>query len=111
MFVSLFCEIAGFKGSPERYGHKCRMLFSLAEVRVALLLEGGYNLQSTSDCMVMCVRVLLKESLRTSKVRGVKREATAALLRVATYLLSHWNSIDVNIEYVMNNVRAFGGRL
>jgi hypothetical protein len=109
MIVSLFCEIAGCKASPERYGHKWRILFSLAEVRVALC--GGYNLQSTSDCMVMCVRALLKESLRTSKVGRVKREATAALLRVATYLLPHWNSIDVNIEYVMNNVRAFGGRL
>jgi histone deacetylase 6 len=89
----------------------CHMLTSLAEGRVAILLEGGYNLQTTSDCMVMCVRALLKESLRTPKVGGVKKEATAALLRVATYLLPHWSSIDVNIEYVMTNLRACGGRL
>jgi histone deacetylase 6 len=86
------------------------MLTSLAEGRVAVLLEGGYNLKSVSESMLACVKALLGDSLRTPKVREVKREATATLHRVATYLLPNWNSIDVNIEYVVNIVRAFGGR-
>jgi hypothetical protein len=85
----LFRKIAGCKVSPEGYGHMCHMLTSLAEGRVAVLLEGGFNLTSTAESMLACVKALLGDSLRMPKVEGLKPDANAVLQFAASYLLPY----------------------
>jgi acetoin utilization deacetylase AcuC-like enzyme len=49
--------------SPEMYGHMTHQLSGLAEGRLVLALEGGYNLTSISEAASMCARALLGDPL------------------------------------------------
>lgn len=45
--------------TPEIYGHFTHWLSSLANGKIILCLEGGYNVNSISHSMVMCTKALL----------------------------------------------------
>ncbi|ODQ53166.1 hypothetical protein SAICODRAFT_19094 [Saitoella complicata NRRL Y-17804] len=47
--------------TPAAYGHMTHMLMSLANGKVVLLLEGGYNLDSISRSALACTKVLMGE--------------------------------------------------
>lgn len=49
--------------SPELYGHLTHWLSSLANGRIILGLEGGYNINSISHAMTMCTKALLGDPL------------------------------------------------
>ena len=49
--------------SPEMYGYMTHQLSGLAEGRVVVALEGGYNLSSISEAACMCTRALLGDPL------------------------------------------------
>ncbi|OWF48323.1 histone deacetylase 6-like isoform X1 [Mizuhopecten yessoensis] len=51
--------LGGYHITPAGYGHMTHMLSSLANGRVVLALEGGYNLSSISNSMATCTSVLL----------------------------------------------------
>jgi hypothetical protein len=59
----IFVDIIGCKVTPEGYGHMTHLLSSLANGRVILALEGGYNLTSIAYSMVMCTKALLGDPL------------------------------------------------
>uniref|UniRef100_S4RNP4 Protein deacetylase HDAC6 n=1 Tax=Petromyzon marinus TaxID=7757 RepID=S4RNP4_PETMA len=48
--------------TPDCYAHMTHMLLGLANGRVLLFLEGGYNLTTIAECMAMCTRTLLGDS-------------------------------------------------
>lgn len=49
--------------NPELYGHLTHWLSSLANGRIILSLEGGYNISSISHAMTMCTKALLGDPL------------------------------------------------
>ncbi|XP_023214059.1 histone deacetylase 6-like, partial [Centruroides sculpturatus] len=51
------CEI-----SPECYGHMVHLLKTLAEGKLIVALEGGYNVESVSEGIVHCTAALLGNS-------------------------------------------------
>ncbi|XP_064631890.1 histone deacetylase 6-like isoform X3 [Lineus longissimus] len=51
--------LGGCNVTPEGYAHMTHMLSSLANGKVLLALEGGYNLTSISESMAMCTHTLL----------------------------------------------------
>ncbi|XP_077002189.1 protein deacetylase HDAC6 isoform X2 [Tamandua tetradactyla] len=51
--------LGGCLVSPEGYAHLTHLLMGLANGRVILILEGGYNLTSISESMAACTRSLL----------------------------------------------------
>jgi histone deacetylase 6 len=104
----LFWEIAGCKVSPEGYGQMCHMLTSLAEGRVAVLLEGGYNLKSVSDSMLMCANTLLGDPLPTTLIGALQPGAAVTIQRVAHYLLPYWSSLDVDVHSEEKNTKQKG---
>ncbi|KAK3101938.1 hypothetical protein FSP39_007516 [Pinctada imbricata] len=53
----------GYSLTPAVYGHMTRSLMGFSEGKVILVLEGGYNLKSTSESMSVCVSSLLGDSL------------------------------------------------
>ncbi|KAL7298532.1 hypothetical protein TKK_0008310 [Trichogramma kaykai] len=55
--------LGGFKLSPEMYGHMTHWLSGLANGRVVLSLEGGYNVNSIANAMSMCTKALLGDPL------------------------------------------------
>ena len=55
--------IGGCQVTPEAFGHFTHWLTSLANGRLILCLEGGYNLNSVSYAMTMCTKALLGDPL------------------------------------------------
>nr|XP_046470327.1 histone deacetylase 6 isoform X2 [Neodiprion pinetum] len=55
--------LGGCNVSPEVYGHLTHSLSSLANGRVILSLEGGYNVSSISYASLMCTKALLGDPL------------------------------------------------
>uniref|UniRef100_A0A7N5KHE8 Protein deacetylase HDAC6 n=1 Tax=Ailuropoda melanoleuca TaxID=9646 RepID=A0A7N5KHE8_AILME len=51
--------LGGCQVSPEGYAHLTHLLMGLANGRIILILEGGYNLTSISESMAACTRSLL----------------------------------------------------
>uniref|UniRef100_G3ST53 Protein deacetylase HDAC6 n=1 Tax=Loxodonta africana TaxID=9785 RepID=G3ST53_LOXAF len=51
--------LGGCQVSPEGYAHLTHLLMGLANGRIILILEGGYNLTSISESMAACTRTLL----------------------------------------------------
>lgn len=54
-------SLGGYKVSPAAFAWMTRQLMTLAEGRVVLALEGGYELTSLQDCAEHCLRALLNE--------------------------------------------------
>ena len=52
-------DLGGCKVDPDCYGQLTHLLSSLAQGRVAIFLEGGYNISSVSKSVVMCAKALL----------------------------------------------------
>jgi len=50
------------KVSPPLFSHLVHMLKSLADGRLALILEGGYHLESLSEGVAYSLRALLNDS-------------------------------------------------
>ena len=46
------------------FGHMTQQLMTVADRKVALVLEGGYMLDSLADCSEACLRALLNEKVR-----------------------------------------------
>ena len=53
--------LGGMRVSPEGYAAMTERLLSLADGRVVLALEGGYNLDAIARSAAACLRVLLGE--------------------------------------------------
>jgi hypothetical protein len=64
--------LGGYKVSPACFGHMTQQLLKLADGKVILSLEGGYDLQSICDSAQECVRALLGDDpspLREEELR------------------------------------------
>ena len=55
--------LGGLSVDPEGYAYMVRRLRELAEGKMVIALEGGYNLDSISKSAEACVRQLLNEPL------------------------------------------------
>uniref|UniRef100_A0AAG5DL14 Protein deacetylase HDAC6 n=1 Tax=Anopheles atroparvus TaxID=41427 RepID=A0AAG5DL14_ANOAO len=55
--------LGGCRVTPEAYGHFTHWLTALANGRVIVCLEGGYNVNSISHAMAMCAKALLGDPL------------------------------------------------
>mmetsp|Transcript_37661 Transcript_37661/g.83864 ORF Transcript_37661/g.83864 Transcript_37661/m.83864 type:complete len:552 (-) Transcript_37661:473-2128(-) len=82
----------GCRVSPACYGHMTHLLKAVAPV--ALVLEGGVNLDATARCMEACVRVLLGE--RPPPLTGGWNTSAAGTVAVMNTLQihgPHWPSL------------------
>ncbi|XP_040008234.1 histone deacetylase 6 [Xiphias gladius] len=97
--------LGGYHVTPEGYAHLTHLLMSLAGGRVLLILEGGYNLSSISDSMVMCTSVLLGDpppSLVTP-LPPPHHSAVATINEVIRHHAPYWRSLRIHIP---DSVRA-----
>jgi len=56
-------ELGGYKVSPMCYGYMTKKLMSLAEGKVVLALEGGYDKQSLCDSSEICLNALTHKQI------------------------------------------------
>jgi histone deacetylase 6 len=88
------------KVSAEAYGYFTHWLSSLANGKIILALEGGYNVHSISHSMAMCAKSLLGDPLPklqiSPKFDGIKSSARESLMNVMNVQSEFWSSMKFN---------------
>ena len=74
------------------------MLSSLAQGRVAILLEGGYNLESISHSMTMCAKALLGDPLPSPRIEPLNPAAINTIKQVVSHQLPYWSSLSFHVD-------------
>ena len=97
-FFSYCFQIEGCKITPEGYGQMTHLLSSLAQGRVAVLLEGGYNLSSISYSMMMCAKALLGDPIPTPLIKPLNSAALTTIKRVINIHRCYWSALDFLVD-------------
>lgn len=80
------------------------MLTSFAQGKVAILLEGGYNLSSISHSMMMCTKALLGDPLPTPALEPINPAAVDTIKRVIAAQSPYWSSLQFLVDLPDANV-------
>jgi histone deacetylase 6 len=88
--------LGGYKVTPGMYGYMTHQLSSLAEGRVVVALEGGYNLATISECATQCAKALLGDPLPTLQVDSVKDSALQTVRDVMKEQSMFWSCLAVH---------------
>lgn len=92
--------------TPTCYAHMTHMLMSLAGGKVAVCLEGGYNLRAISDSALAVARTLMGEPPPRMVLPKLNKEASKALARVQAFQAPYWECmrpIIVDVQEVQGN--------
>lgn len=87
--------------TPEMYGHFVHHLQRLAQGRVIVALEGGYNLNSIALSMTMCTKALLGDPLPPVSI--LKKPKISAVDSVRNVMRTHapyWDSLKFGVKKV-----------
>lgn len=104
-------ELGGCFVTPPCYAHMTHMLMSLADGKVAVCLEGGYNLQAISNSAVAVARTLMGEPPPRMKVPKINKEAARTLAKVQAYQAPYWECMRPGVVNVPETQSLNGGRL
>ncbi|KAL7787084.1 hypothetical protein V8C37DRAFT_390950 [Trichoderma ceciliae] len=90
-------ELGGCFVTPACYAHMTHMLMSLADGKVAVCLEGGYNLQAISSSAVAVARTLMGEPPPKLALPKINKEAARTLAKVQAYHAPYWECMRPGI--------------
>ncbi|XP_066586610.1 histone deacetylase 6 isoform X2 [Prorops nasuta] len=97
--------LGGCRVSPEMYAHLTHWLSSLANGRIILALEGGYNIYSISHAMTMCTKALLNDPLPLLDSRQSPcTSAVTSINNVLKVQKNHWPALMFNVSLPKENV-------
>lgn len=83
-------ELGGCFVTPECYAHMTHMLMSLAEGKVSVCLEGGYNLNAISNSALAVARTLMGEPPPRMTLPKINKDAQKTLDKVRAYQAPYW---------------------
>jgi histone deacetylase 6 len=90
-------ELGGCFVTPPCYAHMTHMLMSLAGGKVAVCLEGGYNLQAISHSALAVARTLMGEPPPQMEIPPISKEAARVLARVQAVQAPYWECMRPGI--------------
>ncbi|KAI1139775.1 putative histone deacetylase A [Hypoxylon sp. FL0543] len=99
-------ELGGCFVTPACYAHMTHMLMSLAGGKVAVCLEGGYNLKAISNSALAVAQTLMGEPPPQLKTPPINKEAARVLARVQAAQAPFWECMRPGII----DVRQLGER-
>ncbi|XP_015262012.1 PREDICTED: histone deacetylase 6-like [Gekko japonicus] len=104
--------LGGCLVTPECYAHMTHLLSGLAGGKLALVLEGGYNLESISESMAMCTRSLLGDPPPTlGRLKAPHPSALQSLARVVAVHRKYWASLRLEVPvFVPERPRTRAGK-
>ncbi|KAK3954682.1 hypothetical protein QBC32DRAFT_76963 [Pseudoneurospora amorphoporcata] len=97
--------------SPTCYAHMTHMLMSLANGKVAVCLEGGYNLEAISKSALAVARTLMGEPPPKMDLPKINKEAARVLAKVQAYQAPYWECMRPGIVDVQEMQSQGGQRL
>ena len=92
-------QLGGCRVTPEAYGHFTHWLSALANGKIILCLEGGYNVNSISYAMTMCSKSLLGDPLpllNMSSRSSVHSSCLETLKNVQSTQEKYWKCLKFN---------------
>lgn len=93
-------QLGGCKVTPEAYGYFTHWLSALANGRIILCLEGGYNVNSISHSMSLCTKSLLGDPLPMLYVpscwNGINSSALETIKNVMNTQSEFWKCLKFN---------------
>lgn len=94
-------ELGGCFVTPTCYAHMTHMLMSLAGGKVAVCLEGGYNLKAISNSALAVARTLMGEPPPQMSIPPIAKEAAKMIAKVKGIQAPYWECmrpgvIDLN---------------
>ncbi|KAI5457268.1 hypothetical protein BGZ63DRAFT_364672 [Mariannaea sp. PMI_226] len=98
-------ELGGCFVTPGCYAHMTHMLMSLAGGKVAVCLEGGYNLKAISKSAVAVARTLMGDPPPKMDIPPINKEARRILAKVRAYQAPYWECFReglVNVPEIQN---------
>ena len=90
-------ELGGCYVTPECYSHMTHMLMSLANGKVAVCLEGGYNLRAISRSAVAVAKTLMGEPPMKIKIPPLNKTASYVLHQVKMCQAPFWQCMREGI--------------
>lgn len=90
-------ELGGCFVTPACYAHMTHMLMSLAGGKVAVCLEGGYNLQAISHSALAVARTLMGEPPPRMEIPPISKEAARVLAKVQAVQAPYWECMRPGI--------------
>ncbi|XP_071809445.1 histone deacetylase 6-like isoform X3 [Asterias amurensis] len=90
--------LGGYKVTPEGYAHMTHMLCNLAKGKVIVVLEGGYNLNSISQSMAMCTRILLGDPCPAIDPGLPSHNAVKSILETLHVHRKYWKSLKYQVN-------------
>ncbi|KAI2641993.1 histone deacetylase [Xylaria nigripes] len=90
-------ELGGCFVTPPCYAHMTHMLMSLAGGKVAVCLEGGYNLQAISHSALAVARTLMGEPPPQMDIPPISKEAAKVLAKVQAVQAPYWECMRPGI--------------
>lgn len=90
--------IGHYNVTPEAYGYFTHWLSTLANGKIILCLEGGYNVNSISHAMAMCTKALLGDPLPILQLHNNKPNASCieTIQKVLQVQEKYWKSLKFN---------------
>jgi histone deacetylase 6 len=83
-------DLGGCFVTPACYAHMTHMLMSLADGKVAVCLEGGYNLRAISRSALAVAKTLMGEPPERIKIPPINVEASLVLDKVREIQAPYW---------------------
>ncbi|KAG8673475.1 Histone deacetylase hda1 [Fusarium poae] len=93
-------ELGGCFVSPACYAHMTHMLMSLADGKVAVCLEGGYNLKAISVSAVAVAKTLMGEPPPRLELPKINKEAARILAKVQSLQAPFWECMRPGVVNV-----------
>lgn len=94
--AALGCPEGQMKVSPATYGHMIHSLMPLAQGKLAVIMEGGYFLESLADGVAMTLRALLADPcLSLGPLKGPQDSGVDSVLNVISALKPHWSNLSL----------------
>lgn len=106
-FDAVVCDsIDYYHVTPEAYGYFIHWLSSLANGKIILCFERGYNMDSISRTMIMCTKSLLGDRLPmlSAGKKGLNPTCIEAIQNVCSTYQKHWKSLRFNKKLPSFNV-------
>jgi histone deacetylase 6 len=101
-------ELGGCFVTPACYSHMTHMLMSLANGKVAVCLEGGYNLRAISRSALAVAKTLMGEPPERVTIPPLNREAANVINAVKAYQAPYWECMRPSVVDI-KDVQGMGG--
>lgn len=110
-------ELGGCFVTPACYSHMTHMLMSLADGKVAVCLEGGYNLRAISRSALAVAKTLMGEPPERITIPTINADASLILDKVREFQAPYWECMrpgpydfkKLGQKWITEEVHELGG--